>query len=132
METKVSTLKAKVLLAIDGATYEIRFPLPSVKWLEDQLKHSMRHPWSWLGLKTEEIQPALQAGLLDLYPDDAESLAERVSKALGPEEIQPVVDMLCAASFPEALGRFHAECQRLEKSGQKGVKLPNVPSVAVN
>ena len=62
------------------------------------------------------------------HKDEADAVVEAIDGALGPEQIETVIDAICTANWPDATRRYKEELEKLRERVRKGLPLPNVPS----
>lgn len=121
--------KDRQLFRVGERDFSIAFPLPMVAELEDKVGRPMRSPSDWLRVKTSEVQAILEAGFKHYHPTEAGSVATQISETLDPEGIETVIDALCWAACPKAMGRLQEEMDKARERAKKGLQLPNVPGV---
>ena len=71
-------------------------------------------------------------GLVKLHPKDAEAVSKEICDSLSPENVETVITALCAFNWPETTKRFQERVDKLTAALEKGLPLPNVPSVAAS
>jgi hypothetical protein len=118
-------VKQPKAVRVDGTDYFVEFPVPAVVEIEAALGRPMRGIADWFRIQPSEVCPVLAAGFRKHHPESADGLAEQICDSLEPEEIEIVIDGLCAAAFPKAMAKVQAEMEKLRK---KGAALPNVQS----
>jgi len=123
-------VKQRKIFRVGERDYSLAFTVPIVAELEVTLGRSMKSAADWLRIQTKEVRGILEAGLKHYHPDEAANVAEAVSLALDPEEIEVVIDGLCVAACPKAMARLEAELEKARARAKRGLSpLPNVPGV---
>jgi len=118
--------KGDKFIRVDGTDYQLAFPLPIVVELEAKIGRSMKTGGDWLRIQTKEVRDILFLGF-KTHHKDAEEVADKIAARLEPEEIDNVINAICAATCPKALAKWQEELEKLRDRLKKGLTLPNVP-----
>lgn len=125
-------VKQPLTLKVDGVEYVLEFPLPAVAEIEKEINRPMKTATDWWGMTVKDVPVIIRAGLTKRYGiEEADAVAASVCDGLGPEQIAPVMDALCAACWPEATRRYKEKLSEIQAQARKGI-LPNVPSGAAH
>jgi capsule polysaccharide export protein KpsE/RkpR len=92
----------------------------------------MKSATDWLKIQTKEVRDILEAGFTHYHPEEAKQVADDISVALEPEEIENVIDGLCVVACPKAMARLQEEMEKVRARLKKGLPpLPNAPGAGV-